>query len=121
MSSQVNDADELSKTWTENPSVLRSFIEIRPQYEQLCDEIEDILTKLMSDSGIEFSTITTRAKSLRSFAEKLFRKPYPDPLNDITDLAGVRLVYLYKSDRSRIEQLIESEFDVLEKADKIEE
>jgi ppGpp synthetase/RelA/SpoT-type nucleotidyltranferase len=37
-------------------------------------------------------------------------------LKDITDLAGVRVVYLYKNDRSPIERIIESEFKVLEKS-----
>lgn len=121
MSSPLNDADELARTWAENPGVLKAFIEIRLQYEHLCNEVEYILDKRMAESGIEFSSITSRPKSLKSFAEKVSRKKYLSPLKDITDLAGVRLVYLYKTDRPRIEKLIESEFEVIEKVDKVEE
>src|SRR5215210_182570 len=115
------DSDELGRTWDEHPKVIRAFIEIRPQYEQLCNEVAYILNKRMDETGIEYSAVTHRAKTLKSFAEKLSRKQYKDPPKDITDLAGVRLVYLYKGDRFKIESIIESEFEVEEKIDKVEE
>jgi len=121
MSSQLANEDEIAKTWTEKPDIIRAFIEIRPQYEQLCDEVAYILKKRMNDSDVEYSAITSRAKTLKSFAEKLSRKQYDDPIKDVTDLAGVRLIYLYKNDRSKIEKVIESEFEVFEKIDKVEE
>jgi ppGpp synthetase/RelA/SpoT-type nucleotidyltranferase len=113
--------DEVSRTWNERPDVIRQFIEVRPQYEQLCSEIAYILKKRMDNSGIEYSALTSRPKTLKSLAEKLSRKHYESPLNEITDLAGVRLVFLYKSDRPQIEDIIESEFEILEKVDKVEE
>jgi ppGpp synthetase/RelA/SpoT-type nucleotidyltranferase len=121
MSSLLPSPDALAKTWDERPDIIRAFIEIRPQYEQLCREIEYILKKKMDEAAIEYSAITSRAKTLKSFAEKISRKNYDAPLKDITDLAGVRLVYLYKSDRPVIEQIIESEFKIIEKVDKVEE
>jgi ppGpp synthetase/RelA/SpoT-type nucleotidyltranferase len=121
MASRSTDSDELEKTWYEKPDLIRAFVEIRPQYEQLCSEIEYILRERMNDTDIEYSAITSRAKTLRSFVEKLSRKQYDDPLQDVPDLAGVRLVYLYKSDRPKIERIIESEFAVIEKEDKVGE
>jgi Uncharacterized protein conserved in bacteria len=115
------DDDEVSRTWNERPDIIRQFIEARPQYEQLCSEVAYILKKRMDSSGIEYSAITSRAKTPKSFTEKLSRKQYEDPLTDFTDLAGVRLVFLYRSDQPRIESIIESEFEVLEKIDKVEE
>lgn len=120
MDTQFTEPDELAKIWDKNPQVIRSFIEIRPQYEQLCSEINYILIKRMNDSGIEYSAITSRAKSLKSFAEKLPRKHYDEPFKEVADIAGVRLVYLYKSDRPKIEEIIEAEFEVLEKVDKVD-
>jgi ppGpp synthetase/RelA/SpoT-type nucleotidyltranferase len=75
----------------------------------------------MNVSRIEYSAITSRAKTLKSSAEKLTRKEYDDPIGEVTDLAGVRVVYLYKSARHAIEKIIESEFDIIEKVDKVEE
>lgn len=120
MTSEPSELDELSRTWSEYPDVVRDFMELRPQYDQLCGEVAYILDKRMKVQDIEFSAITKRAKTLKSFAEKLFRKNYATR-EDITDLAGVRVVYLYKSDLRAIEKLIESEFDVIEKVDKVDE
>jgi putative GTP pyrophosphokinase len=116
-----SESDELAKTWGERPDVIRQFLEIRPQNEQLCSEVAYILTKRIGDQGIEYSAITSRAKTLKSFAEKLSRKHYTDPLNDVTDLAGVRIVYLYKSDLAQIEKIVERELQIIEKVDKAEE
>lgn len=119
MDTQLTESDELTRIWDEKPEVIRSFIEIRPQYEQLCSEINYILTKRMKDSGIEYSAITNRAKTLKSFAEKLSRKHYDKPFKEVSDIAGVRLVYLYKNDFPAIEKIIKTELEVLEKVDKV--
>lgn len=121
MLSKFQDDDAVGKIWAEKPVIIRAFIESLPQFEKLCDEVSYILKKRMNDSGIEYSAVTSRAKTLKSFAEKLLRKQYDTPLQDVTDLAGVRLVYLYKRDRPIIEDIIESDFDIVEKIDKVEE
>jgi putative GTP pyrophosphokinase len=71
--------------------------------------------------GIEVASITSRAKTLPSFLGKIGGKPADDPLSEITDLAGVRVVCLYRSDLPKIEQVIQEEFQVKEKVDKLEE
>ena len=121
MTPRSKDADEVTKTRGGPPDFVKRYAEVRPLYEQLCGEIASALRERIGASAIECAAITSRAKSLESFAEKLSRKHYDDPLRDVTDLAGVRLVYLYKSDRPAIEGIIESEFEVAEKVDKIEE
>lgn len=49
-----------------------------------------------------------------SFAEKLQRegKGYTDPLNEITDLAGLRVILYYVDDVAKVADLIEREFRV---------
>jgi ppGpp synthetase/RelA/SpoT-type nucleotidyltranferase len=97
MTSKSKDFDELENTWKEKPDIILAFIKARYQYEQLCNEIGYILTKRLDENNIEYSAITSRAKTLKSFSEKISRKDYKNPLKDITDLAGVRVVYLYKN------------------------
>ena len=121
MASPLKDSDDLEITWEENPHVLRAYIESRDQYEQLCREIAYILEKRLRQAKVEYSAVTNRAKTLKSFAEKILRKSYEEPLKDIKDLAGVRIVFLYKSDLPLIEQIVELEFDVIEKVDKVGE
>lgn len=120
MSNNMTDSEDVTRFWEESPHLIRKFIEVRPLYEQLCNEVEYILKKRLNESAIEYSTVTSRAKTLKSFAEKLSRKEYEDPLHEATDLAGVRIVFLYKTDRRAIERIIEDEFDIIEKVDKVE-
>lgn len=105
--------------WKNKPETIRRFIEQRQDYEQLCAEIAYTLKKRISAANIEISSVTNRAKTLNSFLEKIDRKDYTDPFTDITDFAGVRVVYLYQQDLSKIETLIENEFIIIEKVDKL--
>lgn len=102
-------------------SLIKQFLKNLPQYQQLCAEVEYTRRKRLDDNGIAYATVSGRAKTLESFLEKLNRKSYDDPLTQITDFAGVRVVFLYLSDREAIEQIIEAEFSKIEKIDKVDE
>jgi len=107
--------------WAKTPDMVRRFIDLRPDYEQLCNEVAYVLRKRLKEQGIAFASITCRAKSLKSFLEKLKRKTYSDPLNEITDFAGTRVVCLYIDDLDKIQSIIEKEFKVVESIDKLDE
>jgi len=51
---------------------------------------------------------------VKSFVEKIQRegKEYQDPLTEITDLAGIRIISYYKEDVDKINKVIEKEFDI---------
>lgn len=72
-----------------------------------------LLAQLVQDKGIECVSITHRPKDRSSFLRKVER---PDAgyenLEDITDLAGIRLITYYEDDVDRIADMIETEFDV---------
>ncbi len=114
----INTLDEV---WQQNPEIIRYFLDIRPDYQQLCTEVEYILRKRLSVSGIEISTISSRAKTLNSFLEKLQRKKYDDPFKQISDFAGVRVVCLYRNDVVKIEEIVRSEFFIVEEINKVDE
>jgi putative GTP pyrophosphokinase len=107
--------------WQRNPEVIKQFLHVRRDYEQLCAEVEYILRKRITDQAIETSAISSRAKTLNSFLEKLQRKQYDSPFDRLTDLAGVRVVCLYRSDIAKVAQIIGSEFVIAEDVDKLDE
>ena len=107
--------------WTKNPAIIKKFLDARPEFEQLCAEVEYILKKKVSAASIETSFLGSRAKTLNSFLEKLNRKNYSDPFNQLDDLAGVRVVCLYKNDIPNVIEIIRDEFDIIEEIDKREE
>lgn len=111
-------ADDL---WTKNPAVIKSFIGALPEYQQLCTEVEYILRKRVAEISVETSFIGSRAKTLNSFMEKLKRKSYVDPFNQLTDFAGARVVCLYSNDIPKVIEIVRREFNVIEEIDKLEE
>ncbi len=111
----------IDSVWKNNTETIRNFLSNLEDYSQLCAEIAYILRKRLTESNIEVSSVTNRAKALNSFLEKIVRKNYADPFQEITDFAGVRVVYLYKSNFKKIEEIINKEFSVMEKVDKLNE
>ncbi|MCM2375556.1 GTP pyrophosphokinase [Pseudomonas marginalis] len=107
--------------WQKDPETIKKFLTARNDYEQLCTEVEYILKKKVSQAKIETSFIGSRAKTLNSFIEKLQRKNYKNPLAELTDLAGARVVCLYSGDLEKIESIIKEEFTIIEKINKLEE
>jgi ppGpp synthetase/RelA/SpoT-type nucleotidyltranferase len=112
------DINFIDKVWEDSPLLIRSFYEKQFLYNSLKEEVLYILNKEIEEAAIEVASISARTKSIESFCEKIFRKTYEDPINDITDLCGARVVYLYQNDREKIESIIENNFAIIEKVDK---
>ena len=113
--------EHLAKVWHEHSDTIKVFLAQHDNYTQLSREVAYILEQQLHRAQIEVSAVSSRAKALTSFLEKLSRKRYDDPLQQVTDLAGCKVIYLYRSDRHAIEQVIEREFTILEKIDKFDE
>jgi len=90
------------------------YAAVRQLYERLSNRVADLLTALVEEMNIEIHAVERRAKSVESFRDKVTRpeKSYADPLRDITDLAGVRLILYYSDDVAAVKKLIAEEFDV---------
>lgn len=86
----------------------------RAVFEDFEVEVRRVLELLIADAGIEIFSIDSRTKSVDSFVEKIRRKnqKYADPVNDVTDLAGIRVVAYFPTDVERIGELVEQSFAV---------
>lgn len=68
-------------------------------------------------------SIESRVKKFDSFWRKVQRKHYDNPLEDIQDICGLRVICYYPGDVTPVSQVIENELDViklLDKADSLE-
>lgn len=90
------------------------FSELRPQYEKFRTKLEELISDLISETNLEMLSIESRTKSIESFNEKIKRpgKNYTNPISEITDLCGIRIITYYTEDIYKIAELIEKEFDV---------
>jgi putative GTP pyrophosphokinase len=113
------DGFDNDSMWLKKPEMIKCFIDQRPDYENLCAEVAYILKRELIKADIKVSSITSRAKTLNSFLEKIQRKSYLDPIREVTDFAGVRVVCLYVDDLIKVQQAIAEHFEILEKIDKL--
>ncbi|REF30210.1 GTP pyrophosphokinase [Calidifontibacter indicus] len=82
-------------------------------------EFVDLITAIIDDAGINYLSITGRAKSPKSFAGKVARRAdeLTDPLVEITDQVGVRVITYVQSDVQAVAALLTEQFGVLEDRD----
>ncbi|MFJ2493726.1 GTP pyrophosphokinase family protein [Pseudomonas iridis] len=98
--------------------ILQQYRDVKPRFERLRVNIKDVLEQIITENKIPVFAIESRLKDEESLADKMIRKDYDSPLEDIDDLCGVRVICYYQEDIKNIREIVESEFDVLKKEDK---
>lgn len=94
---------------------------LKPEYEALAKEVTFAIDLRLKGQNIKIASLIERVKKTDSFLNKTDRKQYNEPLKQINDLAGVRVVCLYEPDINKIAQIIRNEFKVIEEISKIDE
>jgi putative GTP pyrophosphokinase len=102
------------------------YRKVRSLYEEYASVIRNILFEAFDAQSIKIHSIEARAKTIDSFGDKAAtparddpNKPYyPNPLSDITDLTGVRVIVFFPRTLDLVDSIIKAQFDVLEKSDK---
>lgn len=86
-------------------AVAEAFATERPAYAELAEILGTELQSRLDELGLE-TIVSWRAKQVDSFVKKAFRKGYDDPLEQIRDKAGVRVIVHYLADVPRVEALV---------------
>lgn len=81
-----------------------------------------LVREILDDAGINYLTVTGRAKTIASFAEKAARSKdgaplYPAPLTDIADQIGIRVITYLHRDVAAVAELLAAEVHVLDDRD----
>jgi putative GTP pyrophosphokinase len=82
-----------------------------PKYESIAAASERFIKHSLINEAIEYPLIASRAKDFESFAEKMERKKYSHP-EEMTDIAGIRIVCFVLSDVKLVSSIIEQIFYV---------
>ena len=83
----------------------------RPQYEQLLRWAQRRIQKATREIGFPCE-ISGRAKEIDSFLKKCVTKGYGDPMTEMVDKAGVRVVLGWPGGRDSVEQVVTALFKV---------
>jgi putative GTP pyrophosphokinase len=94
-------------------SILAEYDSSQPLYVDLAGRTEQLIRELLRARQIRVHAITSRPKTRDSLRDKLQRSQHAyAKLNEITDLAGVRVIAYFYDDVDKIAKMIEQEFEV---------
>ncbi|RNL62024.1 GTP pyrophosphokinase [Nocardioides marmoriginsengisoli] len=105
---------------------VQAYAELQPTLLEVTDQYVDLITRLLDDAGINYLSVTGRAKSVASFAAKANRSrpgtpAHDEPLAGITDQVGVRVITYVLSDVAAVAELLADQMNVLDDRDMAQE
>lgn len=121
------DMDERSFDFDEHARrAVSAYQKKQTFYDELSGVVAKILEECLKKRSIKVHSVQHRSKSIDSFERKAAipsetdpqRPKYADPIEEITDLAGVRVITHFPATLSELDKLICAEFSVIERSDK---
>jgi ppGpp synthetase/RelA/SpoT-type nucleotidyltranferase len=90
------------------------YLALLPSLSQFSGRLELLVRDVLIRHDIPFHVVESRAKNTDSFLEKITRpgKSYIDPLQEITDLVGLRIILYYPSDVDLACAILRDQFTV---------
>ncbi|TWP36878.1 DUF429 domain-containing protein [Leekyejoonella antrihumi] len=100
----------------------QEYAEQHPQIVLAAEEAVEFVTRVLDDAGLNYLSVTGRAKSVASFAEKAGRTAegnalYADPLAEIGDVIGLRVITYVHSDVAAVVELLDADAVVISDRD----
>jgi ppGpp synthetase/RelA/SpoT-type nucleotidyltranferase len=97
---------------------VQAYAAQRPALVRATDQYVALITAMLDDAGINYHAVEGRTKTVESFAGKAARtvdgRPtYTDPLHQITDQIGVRVIAYLVSDVAAVVELLADQLTVL--------
>lgn len=106
------------RKWTAD-QLQAEYQEKHPLYTKFCSELVTQLNELIIEAEVTTAfPIQFRVKAWKSIYEKCERNNIcPKELGEITDIAGIRIILLFKRDIDKICEIIDQNFEILQKED----
>lgn len=76
---------------------------------------ESTIKELLESEKVNYHSITSRGKSISRYEEKAAKDKYKNPISEIFDMAGIRIVTYIDSEARRANQIIGKAFEILPK------
>jgi ppGpp synthetase/RelA/SpoT-type nucleotidyltranferase len=122
----VDGTDEIEILKNHGEKALAQYLKVQSFYADLASVVARIIEESITSRLIKIHSVQSRHKSAESFLNKAAtpaddnpnRPKYHDPMIDITDLAGVRIITHFLSTLTDIDQMLATEFEILEKSNK---
>ena len=84
-------------------------------YEALAKKVESIVQEILESENINYHSVTSRAKSIPRYEKKASEDKYKEPISEIFDMAGIRVITYTDSDARRVHEIINESFEIYPK------
>ena len=81
-------------------------------YKKLAKKIENILIEIFNSTNVNYHIVTSRSKDLDSFRKKINNDKYNSPIEQIKDLAGIRIITYVEDEVKIVCKTIENIFSI---------
>lgn len=85
---------------------------VLPNHERLTQAVVSIMESVLREQKIDYLAVSGRTKAKKSALEKISRKGYANPITQMTDLSGIRIVVYFESDVKKVSKIIHEAFCV---------
>jgi len=95
---------------------IQDYENCRLSYEAFSLKLKELLRLIVEANDLKIHSIEARTKTVDSFHEKITRlgKTYHDPLKEVPDLCGCRIITYYSDEVSMIAEILKNEFLIVE-------
>lgn len=128
MSMPAGDLPEAFDPGSHGERAAAAYREKRSVYLEFAQCLRSLLDAALRGSDVKTHSVEARAKTVASFAKKAglphpldpTRPKYEDPLAEITDMAGVRVVTFLPDAVEQVGAAVEAQFEIIEQEDKFD-
>lgn len=94
-------------------NILKEFDTKKTLYDSLCLKSEQLIKEILNVQGIIVHHLSHRTKERNKIREKVIRKGYKySNLNQITDVAGIRVITFFAEYVDKVADIISTEFNI---------
>jgi ppGpp synthetase/RelA/SpoT-type nucleotidyltranferase len=123
---QKNESEQVADLASHENAAISAYLRVQPFYEDLALVVGRLIQECLKKRNIKVHSVQHRAKDAASFGKKAaipsevdpHQPKYTNPLTQITDLAGVRVITHFPGTLADIDRLLSDEFLIIEKSDK---
>ena len=96
-------------------AIVKEYVDNLDTYRDFSNTIQELLVSLLANKDIAVHSITCRTKDVYKLKQKIKRKKIHgkkySKINDISDLAGVRIILYFKNDVAQVVRVVEKNFE----------
>lgn len=94
--------------------IQQRFNELEPRYRKLASLLKGSIQDSLANNNIGYARTEFRIKTWDSFCEKIKRKGYDTPFDEMHDLCGFRIIVRNSEETEKICNILKKEFDLIE-------